>query len=168
MTISKYRVKPSPTPDSWKLREIFATGVVLGNYLAIRTLIFFLVAHKTYFFSETFGVKSIRDRSWSFVERPGALLMIAFLIEQLVATLIAVYTNWGIRKSYGYWMGCSDLAIQYYNILPIGHSQVCHSIHPKQVHISPEQGTYRELSEITEQAKRRAEITRSNKQVSQR
>ncbi|KAF3497395.1 hypothetical protein DY000_02057120 [Brassica cretica] len=61
MTISKYRVKPSPTPDSWKLREIFATGVVLGNYLAIRTLIFFLVAHKTYFFSETIGVKSIRD-----------------------------------------------------------------------------------------------------------
>ena len=51
MTISKDRVKPSPTPDSWKLREIFATGVVLGNYLAIRTLIFFLVAHKTDFFS---------------------------------------------------------------------------------------------------------------------
>ncbi|CAG7866446.1 unnamed protein product, partial [Brassica rapa] len=114
----------SHTYNSWKLGEIIATGVVLGSYLAIMTVIFSLVAHKTEFFSETFGVKSIRNRSWSFVERAGALLMIAFLIAQLVATLIAVYTNWGIRKSYGYWMGmgCSYLAIQYYNILPIGHS----------------------------------------------
>ncbi|OAY31790.1 hypothetical protein MANES_14G140600v8 [Manihot esculenta] len=30
MTISKDRVKPSPMPDSWKLKEIFATGIVLG------------------------------------------------------------------------------------------------------------------------------------------
>ncbi|CAL5444407.1 unnamed protein product [Camellia sinensis] len=29
MTISKDRVKPSPLPDSWKLSEIFATGIVL-------------------------------------------------------------------------------------------------------------------------------------------
>lgn len=51
MTISKDRVKPSPTPDSWKLREIFATGVVLGGYQAIMTVIFFWAAHKTDFFS---------------------------------------------------------------------------------------------------------------------
>ena len=48
------------------------------------------------------------------------------------------------------------------------NQRTLHGLQPKQVHISPEQGTYRELSEITEQAKRRAEITRSNKQVSQR
>lgn len=51
MTISKDRVKPSPLPDSWKLREIFATGVVLGSYLAVMTVVFFWVANTTDFFS---------------------------------------------------------------------------------------------------------------------
>jgi hypothetical protein len=50
MTISKDRVKPSPQPDSWKLAEIFATGVVLGGYLAMMTVIFFWAAYKTDFF----------------------------------------------------------------------------------------------------------------------
>jgi hypothetical protein len=36
MTISKDRVKPSPMPDSWKLKEIFATGVVLGDFFPVR------------------------------------------------------------------------------------------------------------------------------------
>ncbi|CAA2955219.1 plasma membrane ATPase 4-like [Olea europaea subsp. europaea] len=51
MTISKDRVKPSPLPDSWKLREIFATGVVLGGYLALATVLFFWVMKDTNFFS---------------------------------------------------------------------------------------------------------------------
>lgn len=50
MTISKDRVKPSPLPDSWKLAEIFTTGVVLGTYLAMMTVIFFWAAYKTDFF----------------------------------------------------------------------------------------------------------------------
>jgi hypothetical protein len=50
MTISKDRVKPSPMPDSWKLAEIFATGIILGGYLAMMTVIFFWVAYKTNFF----------------------------------------------------------------------------------------------------------------------
>ncbi|KAH0938326.1 hypothetical protein HID58_005787 [Brassica napus] len=124
MTISKDRVKPSPTPDSWKLKEIFATGIVLGGYQAVMSVVFFWSIHKTDFFSlqftvdmqDKFGVRSIMDnndelmgavylqssaifvtrsRSWSFVERPGALLMIAFVIAQLVATLIAVYADSG-------------------------------------------------------------------------
>jgi H+-transporting ATPase len=51
MTISKDRVKPSPLPDSWKLNEIFATGVVLGTYLALMTVVFFWTMHKTDFFT---------------------------------------------------------------------------------------------------------------------
>lgn len=51
MTISKDRVKPSPMPDSWKLKEIFATGIVLGTYLAIMTVIFFWAMRETDFFS---------------------------------------------------------------------------------------------------------------------
>jgi len=53
MTISKDRVKPSPLPDSWKLKEIFATGIVLGGYLALMTVIFFWAVHDTDFFSVT-------------------------------------------------------------------------------------------------------------------
>lgn len=50
MTISKDRVKPSPVPDSWKLSEIFATGVALGTYMAVTTVIFFWAAYETDFF----------------------------------------------------------------------------------------------------------------------
>ncbi|TYI67571.1 hypothetical protein E1A91_D08G027100v1 [Gossypium mustelinum] len=127
MTISKDRVKPSPLPDSWKLKEIFATGIVLGGYLALMTVIFFWVMHDTDFFSDKFGVRSLRERdhemmgalylqvsivsqalifvtrsrSWSYAERPGLLLVTAFIIAQLVATLIAVYANWGFARIKG-------------------------------------------------------------------
>ncbi|CAL8103067.1 unnamed protein product [Prunus armeniaca] len=112
MTISKDRVKPSPQPDSWKLREIFATGIVLGGYMALMTVVFFWLMRDTKFFSNAFGVRHLgsnrpeqmmaalylqvsivsqalifvtRSRSWSFVERPGLLLLGAFMIAQLVS-----------------------------------------------------------------------------------
>lgn len=50
MTISKDRVKPSPMPDSWKLNEIFASGIVLGGYLALMTVLFFWAVKRTDFF----------------------------------------------------------------------------------------------------------------------
>ncbi|XVF25312.1 hypothetical protein REPUB_Repub13aG0202500 [Reevesia pubescens] len=119
MTISKDRVKPSPMPDSWKLKEIFATGIVIGTYLALVTVLFYWVVVDTDFFETHFNVKSISDnteqissavylqvsiisqalifvtrsQSWSFLERPGVLLMCAFVVAQLVATLIAVYAH---------------------------------------------------------------------------
>lgn len=54
MTISKDRVKPSPVPDSWKLQEIFATGVCLGTYLALISVLFYYLAAKTDFFPVSF------------------------------------------------------------------------------------------------------------------
>ncbi|CAH2051281.1 unnamed protein product [Thlaspi arvense] len=231
MTISKDRVKPSPTPDSWKLKEIFATGIVLGGYQAVMSVVFFWAIHKTDFFSDKFGVRSIRDnndelmgavylqvsiisqalifvtrsRSWSFVERPGALLMIAFVIAQLVATLIAVYADWTFAKVKGIGWGWAGV-IWIYSIVTyfpqdllkfairyilsgkawvslfdnrtafttkkdygIGEREAqwaqaqrtLHGLQPKEeVNIFPEKGGYRELSEIAEQAKRRAEIAR--------
>lgn len=42
-----------------------------------------------------------RSRSWSFVECPGFLLMIAFILAQLVATAIAVYANWSFARIQG-------------------------------------------------------------------
>ncbi|KAE8710472.1 ATPase 9, plasma membrane-type [Hibiscus syriacus] len=127
MTISKDRVKPSPKPDSWKLDEIFATGIVLGTYMAIVTVFFFWLVHDTDFFTKTFGVKPIKDsqaaltsalylqvssvsqalifvtrsRSWSFVECPCLLLIIAFILAQLVATLITVYATWEFARMQG-------------------------------------------------------------------
>ncbi|KAL0668424.1 hypothetical protein Bca4012_031128 [Brassica carinata] len=147
MTISKDRVKPSPTPDCWKLKEIFATGIVLGAYLAIMTVVFFWAAYETNFFPNIFDVRNFnqhhfnmrdkavaanlneqmasavylqvstisqalifvtRSRSWSFVERPGFLLVIAFLIAQLVASVIAAMATWpfaGIRSIGWGWTG---------------------------------------------------------------
>uniref|UniRef100_A0A7N1A414 Plasma membrane ATPase n=1 Tax=Kalanchoe fedtschenkoi TaxID=63787 RepID=A0A7N1A414_KALFE len=146
MTISKDRVKPSPHPDSWKLKEIFTTGVVLGGYLALMTVIFFWAAYKTDFFPRTFGVRSLeqkinedfkmmasavylqvsiisqalifvtRSRSWSFTERPGFLLVLAFFIAQLIATLIAVYANWKFASIEGIGWGWAGV-IWLYNIV---------------------------------------------------
>ncbi|XP_066371382.1 plasma membrane ATPase 1-like isoform X1 [Miscanthus floridulus] len=146
MTISKDRVKPSPLPDSWKLAEIFTTGIVLGGYLAVMTVIFFWAAYKTNFFPRIFHVESLektaqddyqklasavylqvstisqalifvtRSRSWSFVERPGFLLVFAFLVAQLIATLIAVYANWGFTSIKGIGWGWAGV-VWLYNLV---------------------------------------------------
>ncbi|VAH52852.1 unnamed protein product [Triticum turgidum subsp. durum] len=233
MTISKDRVKPSPLPDSWKLNEIFATGVVLGTYLALMTVVFFWVIHKTDFFTNKFGVRPIRDsefemmsalylqvsivsqalifvtrsRSWSFVERPGFLLVTAFLLAQLVATLIAVYANWEFARIKGIgwgWAGVIWLfSIVFYFPLDIfkffirfvlsgrawdnllqnktafttkenygkGEREAQWATAQRTLHglqapepashtLFNDKSSYRELSEIAEQAKRRAEIAR--------
>ncbi|CAI0427847.1 unnamed protein product [Linum tenue] len=226
MTISKDRVKPSPLPDSWKLKEIFATGVVLGGYMALMTVIFFWAMHKTDFFSDKFGVKSIRDsehemmsalylqvsivsqalifvtrsRSWSFVERPGWLLMIAFALAQLVATVLAVYANWSFARIKGIgwgWAGVVWLySIVFYFPLDIMKFAIRYILSGKawtnmlenktafttkkdygkeereaqwalaqpppesSGGIFNDKSSYRELTEIAEQAKRRAEVAR--------
>ncbi|KAJ0673789.1 putative P-type H(+)-exporting transporter [Helianthus annuus] len=231
MTISKDRVKPSPLPDSWKLKEIFATGVALGGYLALMTVIFFWIMKDTDFFSDKFGVKSLRtsetemmaalylqvsivsqalifvtrSRSWSFVERPGFLLMGAFLAAQLVATVIAVYAEWEFARIKGIgwkWAGVIWLySIVFYFPLDImkfairyilsgkawlsmidqrtafttkkdygrgereaqwAHAQrTLHGLQaPDTSNLFNEKSSYRELSEIAEQAKRRAEVAR--------
>ncbi|KAJ3698968.1 hypothetical protein LUZ61_002673 [Rhynchospora tenuis] len=126
MTISKDRVKPSELPDSWKLKEIFTTGIVLGTYLAIMTVVFFHLANETDFFTK-FGVRSIRNserelmaavylqvsitsqalifvtraRRWSYFEMPGLLLIFAFIVAQLEATVIAVYLHWPFARMKG-------------------------------------------------------------------
>eukprot|EP01018_Ginkgo_biloba_P007500 Gb_37626 [translate_table: standard] len=127
MTISKDLVKPSLGPDRWKLNEIFAQGICLGGYLALMTVIFYYLMHETNFFERVFFVPSIsnnhhketaviylqvsvisqalifvtRAHSWSFLERPGLFLFQAFLIAQLVATMIAVYANWEFARIEG-------------------------------------------------------------------
>jgi H+-transporting ATPase len=128
MTISTDRVKPSPYPNSWNLREIFTYAIVYGLYLTISTVAFFSVAFKTDFFAQKFGVERYddpnhgiyhsivylqvstisqglifvtRSRGFFFMERPSVMLMCAFVVAQLVATFIAVYADWGFTKIYG-------------------------------------------------------------------
>ncbi|KAL0677296.1 hypothetical protein Bca4012_005277 [Brassica carinata] len=131
MTISKDNVKPSPQPDSWKLIEIFSTGVMFRGYQALMTVVFFWAMIDTDIFSgllrTCYGVRPLsqrpeqimaalylqvsisgqalifvtRSRSWSYVESPGLLLLGAFVIAQLVATLIAVYANWSFARIEG-------------------------------------------------------------------
>ncbi|XP_073002086.1 plasma membrane ATPase 4-like isoform X1 [Typha latifolia] len=231
MTISKDRVKPSPMPDSWKLKEIFATGVVLGTYLALLTVFFFWIAHQTDFFSIVFRVRSIRgstdelmaaiylqvsiisqalifvtrSRSWSFFERPGLLLVAAFIAAQLVATVIAVYANWEFARIQGIGWGWAaviwlfsfitffpldilkffiryslsgkawDNVFQnktaFINKLDYGKGEreaqwaiaqrTLHGLRPPESSgLFNDKSNYRELSEIAEQAKRRAEVAR--------
>ncbi|KAG0494005.1 hypothetical protein HPP92_004999 [Vanilla planifolia] len=229
MTISKDRVKPSPVPDSWKLKEIFATGIVLGAYLALMTVVFFWAANETSFFSEKFGVKSIRNnedeltaavylqvsiisqalifvtrsRSWSFMERPGLMLVFAFFLAQLVATIVAVYAHWGFAHIQGIGWGWAGV-IWLYSIVtyvPLDiikfviryalsgkawdnllqnktafttkkdygreereaqwalTQRTLHGLQEPDSNLFQDKN-YRELSEIAEQAKRRAEVAR--------
>ncbi|KAL2502518.1 ATPase 8 [Forsythia ovata] len=230
MTISKDRVKPSPVPDSWKLKEIFATGVVLGTYMAIITVVFFYLASDTDFFSDTFNVKSIRgnqneltsalylqvsiisqalifvtrSRSWSFVERPGFLLVGAFFIAQLLATIIAVYESWGFARIQGIGWGWAGVIwlfsiVTYFPLDVLKFIIRCalsgkawdnmiqnktafttkkdygkgereaqwavaqrtlHGLQPADSSAVYNDKNYTELSEIAEQAKRRAEVAR--------
>lgn len=231
MTISKDRVKPSPVPDSWKLKEIFATGIVLGSYLALMTVIFFWAMKETDFFSDKFGVRSLRgrnhemmaalylqvsivsqalifvtrSRSWFFVERPGLLLVSAFIIAQLVATFIAVFANWEFAKIKGCGWGWAGVIWLYSVVffLPLDllkfairyilsgkawdtlidsrtaftskkdygreereaqwamAQRTLHGLQPPETNtLFTDKSSYRELSEIAEQAKRRAEVAR--------
>lgn len=57
-----------------------------------------------------------RSRSWSFVERPGILLVVAFLAAQLVATLIAVYAKWNFARVTGIGWGWAGV-IWFYSVV---------------------------------------------------
>ncbi|ONM12753.1 H(+)-ATPase 5 [Zea mays] len=213
MTISKDRVKPSPLPDSWKLKEIFVTGIDKFGVRSIRDsehemmsalyLQVSIVSQALIFVT--------RSRSWSFVERPGLLLVTAFLLAQLVATFLAVYANWGFARIKGIgWAGVVWLySIVFYfpldlikffirfvlsgrawdNLLenkvglflPAAFTtkkdygreereaqwataqRTLHGLQPPEASSNTlfnDKSSYRELSEIAEQAKRRAEIAR--------
>lgn len=44
IALSKDRVQPSPTPNSWRLRDIFIIGIVYGLYLTISTWVLYHVS----------------------------------------------------------------------------------------------------------------------------
>uniref|UniRef100_A0A3B6U0B3 Plasma membrane ATPase n=1 Tax=Triticum aestivum TaxID=4565 RepID=A0A3B6U0B3_WHEAT len=110
MTISKDRVKPSPLPDSWKLAEIFTTGVILGGYLAIMTVIFFWAAYKTNFFPRLFHVESLEKTAQDDFQKLAAAIYLQ------IATLIAVYADWRFTQIKGIGWGWAGV-VWLYNII---------------------------------------------------
>lgn len=93
MTISKDRVKPSPLPDSWKLAEIFTTGVILGSYLAMMTVIFFWAAYKTDFFPVWLAIthfcvqKFSEAHLWEHFSTNVIFLLVVPLVAIVLSTL---------------------------------------------------------------------------------
>jgi H+-transporting ATPase len=43
IALSKDRVTPSPTPNCWRLRDVFIIGIVYGLYLTLSTWVLFHV-----------------------------------------------------------------------------------------------------------------------------
>lgn len=147
-----------------------------------------------------------RSRSWSFVERPGLLLVAAFLAAQLVATVIAVYATWGFARIKGIGWGWAGVIwiFSLITYLPLDAlkfiiryalsgkawdnlfqnktafsnkkdygkgereaqwataQRTLHGLQPpvEASDIFHDNSSYRELSEIAEQALRRAEVAR--------
>lgn len=144
LTISKDRVVPSQYPNHWDLKEIFTSAIAYGIYLTASTLVFFAVAVHTDFFYNMgldhfdsidpnhWKLHSIiylqvstlsqalifvtRSQGFSFIERPSAILAFAFVFAQIVATLIAVYANWGFTQIEGCGWGWAA-AVWVWNII---------------------------------------------------
>ncbi|TMW57784.1 hypothetical protein Poli38472_014387 [Pythium oligandrum] len=58
LTISKDNVKPSPTPDSWKLKEVFISSISFGLWLTLSTIVLFAVINNSDGFAGT-GVENL-------------------------------------------------------------------------------------------------------------
>jgi H+-transporting ATPase len=138
LTISVDRVLPSNQPDSWDLGEIFAYALAYGLYLTMSTIGLMLVIMHTDFFFNQFGatlsispkdandpkIHSIiylqvaiisqalifvtRSHGFFFMERPSYALMMAFVVAQVVSSIIAAFADWGftsIKSIEGSWIG---------------------------------------------------------------
>ncbi|RWW70616.1 hypothetical protein BHE74_00021687 [Ensete ventricosum] len=146
-----------------------------------------------------------RSRGWFFLDRPGLLLCGAFVIAQLIATVVAVYANWSFARIKGCGWGWAGVIWLYslISFIPLdwikfairyvlsGNAwtylferktafttkkdygreereaqwaiaqRTLHGLQPPETtSLFNDKSSYRELSEIAEQAKRRAEIAR--------
>ncbi|XP_059589869.1 ATPase 11, plasma membrane-type isoform X2 [Vitis vinifera] len=107
IAISKDRVKPSPVPESWKLSEIFVTGVVLGTYLALMTVVFFWVAYETSFFAKIFHVTNFNKHQYNlsdektYVHLYAQLVSAVFLQVSIISQALIFVTRsrgWSLRE----------------------------------------------------------------------
>ncbi|KAK1267076.1 Plasma membrane ATPase 1 [Acorus gramineus] len=172
MTISKDRVKPSPSPDSWKLTEIFITGIILGSYLAMMTVIFFWAAFKTNFFPVATLIAVYAN--WSFAAIKGIgwgwagviwLYNIIFYIPLDIIKFIIRYALSGRA-----WDLVLERRIAFTRQKDFGkearelkwaHAQrTLHGLHTADTRMFTERTTFTDFNQMAEEAKRRAEIAR--------
>ncbi|KAL6661227.1 hypothetical protein ACP70R_000611 [Stipagrostis hirtigluma subsp. patula] len=128
------RVKSSKSPDRLKAKAIIGTGAAFGSYVALSTVLFFIIATRTDFIHHIFKARSLighdkEIRSALFLQMsminhaiglfaqscsghltycPGPLVTISFVLSQLVATVVAVYgdVNFAQLKGVGWgWAG---------------------------------------------------------------
>jgi H+-transporting ATPase len=105
LTIAYDRVRPSPRPERWHLREVLAIATVLGLAGVVSSFLLLWIGHVPLSLSDaelrtlmylklsvaghlTLFVARTRGRLWS--QRPASILLIAVIGTQVVATLIAV------------------------------------------------------------------------------
>ncbi|XP_039032847.1 plasma membrane ATPase 4-like [Hibiscus syriacus] len=157
------------------------------------TVIFFWAMHDNDFFSDTFSVRSLREgehemmvalylqvsivsqilvfvtrsRRWSYAECPGLLLVTAFIIAQLFTiryilsgkawlNLLENKSAFTTKKNYGKEEREAQWALA---------QRTLHRLQPPETtNLFNEKSSYRELSEIAEQAKRRAEVASSRQE----
>jgi len=115
ISISRDRVSPSETPDKWNPWSVFLSAICYGCYLAVSTIILFELVVNTTFFQDTFNLATLntvqltglvyvqisvgglalifitRSHSFFFLDRPGLFVMAAFVIAQVVASVIGAY-----------------------------------------------------------------------------
>jgi len=115
ISISRDRVTPNENPDKWNPWVVFSSAIGYGAYLAVSTIVLFEVVTNTNYFQDRFGLAYLADnelvgliylqvsisglstifitrsRTLSFLDRPGVSISVAFLIAQIVASVIAAY-----------------------------------------------------------------------------
>jgi H+-transporting ATPase len=115
LTISKDRVKPSRVPDKWSLKEIYSVAIVIGLYLSASTIVLYHITINTDFWARTFNLPQLdqnsirgliylqvslsglaaifvtRAQGFSYTERPSWLVLGAFLLAQVVASVLCAY-----------------------------------------------------------------------------
>lgn len=62
IALSKDKVTPSPTPNSWNLKNIFIGGIVYGLYLTLSSWALYQTAVKTDIFYDKIGMYSLNDQ----------------------------------------------------------------------------------------------------------
>jgi len=115
LSVSKDEVKPSDVPDHWNLSEIFGIALVLGLWNASSTIALFLVVQFSDFFPVAFGLAVLdkgalngliylqvsissmatifvtRSRGFSWLDRPGTLLFVAFCASQTASSILGAF-----------------------------------------------------------------------------
>jgi len=59
LTISKDNVKASPTPDSWKLKEVFINAIMFGLWLTVSTVVLFAIVHESKFLGGKLDIEDL-------------------------------------------------------------------------------------------------------------